>query len=521
MVAINQCDSRNFLALGIGSLLFVLCFAPAAAVAVPALSSLFLQSVFDIDTLLLFGKSVLLSLAVSLTDLIIGGVLAYVLLRVRLIFRFPLLALFTIPLFIPSYIHALSWSRLLIDAGNTEDIVITYWVLTASYYPVALLLACLGLLRWDRRFQEAAELYTSPQSAWWGIQWRFLRSYLLLAGVLIFFLVFSDFSVPDLFQVHVYSTEIFIQLSAYLDTEAAIIASLPPLILGGVILVGVIRVLRRMQLGLPDGRQRFLVLKDAGLLQWPLLLLALLLLFVLVLLPLGNLVALVGSPGVIVKALTMTWQDMLVSVVISILATLVALGLGVFVAYAVSRQLAPGVNGFRFLSLMMLILPAALLALGYINLWNQGAMADVLYSTGIVLVVALGVRALPICTESMNIAWRHISPFQEQAVYMISGSPFAAFMNVLLPQIKNALLVTGLLIFIFLFNEVSMYVLLAPPGISTLPLRIFSTVHYGPDSLVAAMCLLQITILSVPGGILFWFSRRYFRVFRNRDYAGS
>lgn len=251
-----------------------------------------------------------------------------------------------------------------------------------------------------------------------------------------------------------------------------------------------------------------------GLFQWPLFMLVILLLFVLVLLPIGNLVALVGSLDFIMKALMMAWQDILTSVVISFLATLVALGLGVLLAYVVSRRLAPAGNGFRFLSLLVLILPAALLALGYINVWNQGAMADVLYGSGIVLVVALGVRALPVCTESMSVVWSHISPAQEHAVYMIGGSPLSAFITILLPQIKTALWVIGLLIFIFLFNELSMYVLLAPPGVSTLPLRIFSTVHYGPDNLVAAMCLLQIMVLVVPGGILFWYSRQYFRAVR-------
>lgn len=514
MVKINHWDSRNILALGLGLLLILLCFVPIAAVSVSALSSLYSQPIFNTSTFVLFGKSVLLSLAVSLTDVMIGSLLAYVLLRVQLIFRLPLFVLFTIPLFVPSYIHALSWSRLLMETGYAEDIVMTYWVLTASYYPVALLLASVGFLHWDQRFQEAAELCAAPVSVWRGVQWRFLRNYLLLAGFLIFFLVFSDFGVPDLFQVHVYSTEIFIQLSAYLDTGAAILASLPPLILGGFLLTVVIRILHRVQLGTSDGRKRSPHLKDMGLFQWPLFMLVILLLFVLVLLPLGNLIALAGSIGIIIKALMMAWQDILTSVAISILATLVALGLGVLVAYVVSRRLAPAGNGFRFLSLLMLILPAALLALGYINVWNQGAMADVLYSTGIVLVIALGVRALPICTESMSIVWNHISPAQEHAAYLVGGSPFAAFITILLPQIKNALWVVGLLIFIFLFNELSMYVLLAPPGVSTLPLRIFSTVHYGPDNLVAAMCLLQIMVLVVPGGILFWYSRQYFRAVR-------
>ena len=514
MVKINHWDSRNILALGLGLLLVLLCFVPIAAVSVSALSSLYSQPVFNTSTFVLFGKSVLLSLAVSLTDVMIGSLLAYVLLRVQLIFRLPLFVLFAVPLFVPSYIHALSWSRLLMETGYAEDIVMTYWVLTASYYPVALLLASVGLLHWDQRFQEAAELCATPVSAWREVQWRFLRNYLLLAGFLIFFLVFSDFGVPDLFQVHVYSTEIFIQLSAYLDTGAAILASLPPLILGGVLLTVVIRILHRVQLGTSDGRKRSPHLKDMGLFQWPLFMLVILLLFVLALLPIGNLVALVGSLDFIIKALMMAWQDILTSVVISFLATLVALGLGVLLAYVVSRRLAPAGNGFRFLSLLMLILPAALLALGYINVWNQGAMADVLYGSGIVLVVALGVRALPVCTESMSVVWSHISPAQEHAVYMIGGSPLSAFITILLPQIKNALWVVGLLIFIFLFNELSIYVLLAPPGVSTLPLRIFSTVHYGPDNLVAAMCLLQIMVLVVPGGILFWYSRQYFRAVR-------
>ena len=68
----------------------------------------------------------------------------------------------------------------------------------------------------------------------------------------------------------------------------------------------------------------------------------------------------------------------------------------------------------------------------------------------------------------------------------------------------------GLLAFIFSFNELTMMVLVSPPGVSTLPVRLFSTVHYGPDSLLAALSLWQVIFLLLPVSLLVWLIRPYF-----------
>src|SRR5262249_42406982 len=81
--------------------------------------------------------------------------------------------------------------------------------------------------------------------------------------------------------------------------------------------------------------------------------------------------------------------------------------------------------------------------------------------------------------------------------------------RILLPQLLPAAAVAFLLTFIFAFNDLTLVTLLSPPGFSTVPLRIFQTVHYGPDSLLAGICLWQALVLAVPISLLAWAARRF------------
>ena len=51
---------------------------------------------------------------------------------------------------------------------------------------------------------------------------------------------------------------------------------------------------------------------------------------------------------------------------------------------------------------------------------------------------------------------------------------------------------------IFSFNELTISLLLSPPGYSSFPAQVFSLVHYGSEGMVAAICLVQIAILILP-----------------------
>ena len=472
----------------------------------------------------LLGRTVFLCGITTLISLFLGGLLAFLFSRTDLPGRTLYLAFFLLPGMVPSSIHALSWSRLISNDSvlvslvsslglttapltGLSGIFATIWVLAISYYPIALLLITVGFINWDYRNHEAALLHGRPVRAHVMIQGRYFLLYLLAAGLLVFLLTFSDFAVADLFQTNVYATEIFIQLAAYQNTQKALAVSLPPLILALVMMIALVRLVRRIPLAATDGRRKMAPTLSLNKMKWLIFSLVIGLAFLLVILPTSQLIFMTKGFEVIQRAFVAVWQDLLTGAIIAILVTLFMVVLAFFLAYCCHRRIRPAGQWVHVMSVAAFALPSSLLGLAMILFWNQAGWRGWWYSSGMVLFLAFAGRWFPLLFEMVSAGWRQVSPAQEEAAFACSGSWWRSMYRVLLSQMRPGLVGASLLGFIFCFNELNLAVLLAPPGVSTLPLRIFSTVHYGPDSLLAAMCLLQVAFLLLPTMGALWFLR--------------
>ena len=513
-------DTRNHLALSVSGIVLLLCVLPILILLFSLdFSSAQKTDLVFLDSITLFLKSIVLNTLVVLLTLIAGTTLAFLIVRIKASFQLGLLALFSLPLFLPSYVHALTWANLFSAINSTSNRLIniqaewaTIWVLFISYYPIVLLVVTAGLVRWDQRFSETALLHGQPWRSFVFIQLPYLLPYSLISALLVFLLTFADFAVPDYFQVHVYATEVFIQLSAYLNPQAALYTSLLPLSLSLLLLYFLAKLINRLTFASSDGRQRSVFTQSISRHSflavpfWILVVIAAILIF----LPLLNLIYLAGDLNSINRAFVSTWQDAFTSAGIASLATLMILLLAITYAYVQSRRIQPAGSWLRFIILMMLVMPGSLLALAYIQFWNQPGWFGWFYASGCVLVLALAARWLPLAAEFFLNAFSHLSQSQEQAAYSVGASWWRTFKTILLPQLLPVVRIAALLVFVFIFNELTMSVLLTPPGVSTLPVRLFSTIHYGPDSLIASICLWQLIYLLIPLALLTWFSRDYF-----------
>ena len=511
MASLNSWDIRNRVVAFSALLLIGVCLSPLLSLLFSVDFSTTFLSRLDHTLISIYGRSLSLSLLTALLAMAIGTALAYLLVRTNVLARHVMLLLFCIPLFIPSYIHALTWSRMLGKTGSLDAILPNLsatltvdgwwgsaWVLTLSYYPIVLMTVTAALMRWDQRYQDAALLCGRPLKALLFIQFRYLRLHLLLGGLLVFMLSFADFGVADFFQVHVYATEIFIQLTAYLDMPGAIAVSLPLIAISLLMLGFLVYLGRHVYLFSSDGRQKVSIPHDLGLYKTIITIIMVLLLTILVLLPLGHLIYLSGGVANMVRAFSMIWEDALTGALVAALAAIFAVLLSLFSMYGCHRQIKPAGGYLRFFPLMMLSLPASLTALGMILLWNQPGWQDWFYVSGGVLILGLSTRWLPVATELMIMGWAQTSVAQEHAAYTTGVDWFRTFHSILIPQMMPVIRIALLLVFIFSFNDLALMTLLTPAGLSTLPTRIFSTVHYGPDYLVAAVCLWQVIFLMLP-----------------------
>ena len=501
-------DRRNGIAAAAALLVVFVCGVP--------LSGLLLDGLGSIDPRLwtraghVFLDSIVLAATVAIVATALGMLGALVLQHLPRNARTIMLVAFALPLLLPTYLHALSWADLLssIDwiqrrgsAGNAASSgwLMSVWVLTVSYCPIATFIAHAALRRWDRSFDWSAWSHGQDGRSARRLRMSFLKAPLLIAGLLIFLLAFADFAIPDFFQVHTYATEVFVQVSSYLDTRGAIAMALPIVLMSA----GAFYLLSTMSRRLPANTAYagHAAPATAGS-AVPAYIGAGVLALVFAAAPMMNLVRMAGDWATFISVPAMIAGDigdgLSFAASVATLNTLLAAAVG----YSMDRRHAPAGSWMRILAAMALAVPASLLGLEAIQLWNHPGPTVWIYDSGLALLLVASARWLPVGIEITLSGWRHVDRSQEEAGITSGMRWEGVLLRVLLPQLLPALVATFLVTFIFVFNELTLVTLLAPPGVSTVPLRIFQTVHYGPKSLLAAICLWQIIVLLVPIALL-------------------
>jgi len=431
--------------------------------------------------------------------------------------------LLSFPILLPTYILALSWAVWLLPAlslgqGGTAftatGALPTLCVWAAALYPLPLWATFVALQRWNEAWSEAASV--NGVVPIWNI-WlraRYLTVPVSAAVLLIWLFMLSDFAVPDYFRVSLYGTETFVEIASYGNVRGAIIASLPCVAAAFLAMLAIARLWRRWQLT-TDAAERAtptaqlsttsaaarnasagaVCIAVGGVLLF-------------VVLPLITLVHTAGEVGLFVALWPAIWPDGLLSATLSLIVATAVVLLATVTAYVTQRGVTRSPSIMRAALAATFAIPSALLGLAGIALWNQPGAIGSVYTSGAALVLLLVARWLPLAHELQYAGFRSVPPQLEEVAWT-SGVPWSQSTgHIVLRYCREPLLATGLLIFILTFNDLTLAALLAPPGWSTLPLRVFSTVHYGSAATLAATCLWQLLFLLIPLAALAWLARR-------------
>jgi ABC-type spermidine/putrescine transport system permease subunit II len=74
--------------------------------------------------------------------------------------------------------------------------------------------------------------------------------------------------------------------------------------------------------------------------------------------------------------------------------------------------------------------------------------------------------------------------------------------RIVLPQTRLGVAAAWVITFVLAFGELGVSILVAPPGESTLPIRIYTIIANTPSSNVASLALLQALVIFAPLGVL-------------------
>lgn len=447
----------------------------------------------------LLARSVGVAGGATVLALVFGSAVGYAVWRLRGWRSVALETLSYLPLLLPSLVIAMGWVFLCGRAGVLASGLAALglrwpltlyssagaaFVLSLCCFPCVSIFAAQGFRSLDRSGLRAARLSAGPWRCLWGVWRPQLAPYLASGALLAFLLALADFGVPSALMVNVYPIEIFTQFSAAYDVRAAVASSAAPVLVAAALFLVRHVLVRATPLasaptpGVPDGPP-----------ARALIALALLALLLALGLPLGVLV--LTARAAYAEALRIAGEQVLTSLSVS------ALGAGFLLVGSLAFAL-----GYRALrrrgralaeaaALLALLVPGATVGLGILVLVTHGVWPfAMLYPHPAILAYAGAARflALPALLLATSVAGLRTDLFRCAAVHGAGAGQRALQLG--LPLLAPALAAAATIAFVACLGELSAAVLVSPPGTMTLPVRLASLLHFGQDSIVAALCVM-------------------------------
>jgi len=180
------------------------------------------------------------------------------------------------------------------------------------------------------------------------------------------------------------------------------------------------------------------------------------------------------------------------SLEVAVLATLLALAIGVPAALAIQRHKFRGKDALQNFFLSPVIVPEIVLGLALLQQVMVVLHIDVLWALILGHAVILTPYAVRVTGASLTLS----NPAVEEAARGLGAGPLTTFFRITLPIIQPGIIAASVLSFITSFNNVPLSLFLTGPGVSTLPIQMFIYVEFSFDPTVAAISAM-ILVLTV------------------------
>ena len=459
-------------------------------------------------TAALFVNTLLLGIVVAVLVGVVGTTFAVLLTKTDLPGRRVLLALLTFPLFLPPYILALGWFTVLgrhglvaAIAGGTTAIRASdlffglggaVLVLTLAYTPIVMHLVRIGLRSIDPTIEESARLRLRWPWILWRIDLPLVAPAIALGMLVTFILVVGEFGVPAYLRYPVFSGAVFTEFAAFLNIRAAVIASIPLMLL---VLAGLgaerywlrapaqsLGRVRLTPLVAPLGAWRL----AAALGAWTYAL-------VTVVLPLAGLAREAGGGTSYRTALRGAASSIVVSVWTAAVAATIALAAALMLSYLVERSGSTRRNTVDTALLLLFAAPGTVLGVALIVLWNRPGLIGI-YTSVVILLIAYVAHYTPVAVRAVGVALQSISPAVEHAARLAGVAWITMVRRVLVPLLAPTLAGVWGITFVLCLRDLDLAMTVHPPGVETLPIRVYTLMANSSSGVTAALALLMVAL---------------------------
>ena len=453
----------------------------------------------DPRTIDLLVRSVGMAFGATFLTVAFGLPLAICLARATFPGRRMCSVIYLTPLFIPPHVHALAWIYLLTETNGQPAILYNIYspagsacLLFLAYCPLFILFVVTGISLIDTRLEEAARLHGGRLKMWKNISLPLSLPYILSGTVFVFLFSFFDYGVPSMLRVSTFPVEIFVRFSGYYDEAGATALSLPLVVVAMVLLMLQRKIMAGTSLVTIHNGCRLNSLTNrhnnrlAAIFVWSFIALT-------SVAPLVALILQAGKWQSFRTAFLSSAAEIQTSVVLAALAASLASLLGYCLARYIREQQSKWRELVDTLSLLPFAFPAALCGIGLIHLWNQD-LTMVLYSSSGIVILAFIARFIPFAIRIIAANLQQISPTMYEAALICQPSRWKRLFIIELPLARRGIWACWVIVFIFSMGELGATLLVIPPGLGTVSLKIYTLMHYGVGPLVAALALILVGI---------------------------
>lgn len=406
---------------------------------------------------------------------------------------------------IPHYAVAVAWIEILGEHGHVARAVRglglgwappnlytargAVFVMSLVLYPIAAVAAALGLRRLDGRWREAAALSVGPLRRWTGVVLPLLAPYIIAAFCATFLLALLEFALPSLLQVTLYTERIHTRFNAFYDMRGGMLLGLP-LAGAGVAVVALAWAAWRQRFDAPQARA--MIVSSAPFRYLAFIIVALVVV-VTAGLPLAALLYRAWPLSSMVDAWVTAREEVAAGALLGAGTASCVVALGGAMAW--TAHVRPRWRAGFASTLLPYLVTGPTLAIALILLWNHSDWRGIVYDSPMILILASTARYLFIGYFGALIAARLMNRGWFEAAELAGIPSRRQLMGLTLPLLAPWLALVGGFVFLLGFTEVDTAVLLAPPGYTPVSVRVFGLMHYGPDRLVAALCLLLVAVI--------------------------
>ena len=489
-----------------------------------------------VDTVLAdyLSNSLLLVVGVAIGVLLLGIPTAWV----TTVYEFPGRRLFEwallLPLAIPAYIIAYTYTGLLDFSGPVQMLLRSVFGWTAGeyafpevrslggavlmlslvLYPYVYMMSRASFLSQSLSMLEAGRvLGAGPWRVFFKLTLPLARPAVVTGVSLALMETLADYGTVQYFGIATFTTGIFRTWFGLNDSAAA--AQLAALLMSFVFVLILLEQhsRRRLRFFQTSGRYRHLQRHRLyGYRKWSVVLLCLLPLTFGFLIPAGQL--LVWALSIAEETLDQRFFLLVGhTLMLAITAALITLTLALFLGYG--RRLLPSrqVNFAVRLSAMGYAIPGTVIAVGVMLpfAWLDNRIDDVMreffgLSTGLmfsgtlfILLFAYAVRFLAVSVQSVESGLARVTPNMDDAARSLGYSPGRVLMKVHLPIMRGALFSALLLVFVDVLKELPATLILRPFNFNTLAVRAYELASDErlADSSVAALTIVAVGVIPV------------------------